>query len=577
MANEVKTEPTDVADYPFDLGSFGRKVSTSSTAAQAWFNRGLTWTYAFNHMEAVNCFEKAIAHDSQCAMAYWGIAFASGPNYNKPWELFDEHDLRHTLQTTSEAASTAQALASSVTPIEQGLIKSIQIRFPGPHLVSLEQLKSQSRAYADAMAAVYKEFSNDLDVATFYADAMMTLTPWKLYDVFTGEPTEEGRAVESQQVLEHALKLDGATKHPGLLHMYIHLSEMSPNPERGLSAADCLRDLIPDAGHTHHMPVHLDILVGDYRRAISSNTHSTLADEKYLAVAGPNNFYTLYRMHNYHSLIYAAMFAGRKQVAMDTVDRMESSLPEDVLRVKSPSMADWLENFMAVRLHVMVRFGLWEDIIQMTPQRIKTTTHYAKGVAWASLRNMQEAERERDLFRAAVERVPHTRRMHPNKSLDILRVGSAMLDGEIEYRQGNYQQAFADLQKAIEFEDSLTFSEPWGWMQPVRHAFAALKLEQGHVEEAAEAYKDDLGLNDTRARAHHHPNNVWALQGYYECLVRLGRTVEAVLIAPQVKIALAVADVPVQSSCFCRLDTSCVPNVCEPECPKTSKESCCRA
>ncbi|CAG7990668.1 unnamed protein product [Penicillium salamii] len=574
-SSQIFTSSEDT-DYNFDLGNFGRNISTSSPAAQIWFDRGLTWVYTFNHMEAVYCFKKAISCDPSCAMAYWGIAFAYGPNYNHPYELFDEVHLKSVLKETYHASTTAKSLASSATPIEQALIDAINIRFQHESLVPVDQLIADGVHYSDAMRSAYERFGDDLDVACLYADSMMTLTPWKLYDLNTGEPAEGARTVESREVLERALARQDALQHPGLLHMYIHLSEMSPVPERGLSAADSLRDLIPDAGHAHHMPIHLDNLIGDYRRAISSNIHATLADEKYYAHAGGKSFYSLYRLHNYHSLIYAAMFAGKKRIALETVDRMEATIPEDILRAKSPNLADWLEGFVGVRFHVMVRFGMWEEIINTQPPSDSSlycvttaTLHYAKGVAYASLGRVKEAEWEQARYLAAIERVPDTRRTHPNRSVDILRVGVSMLDGEIKYRRGDHCEGLAMLRHAIHLEDNLVFSEPWGWMQPVRHAYAALSLEQGNLEEAAEAYKEDLGLGSKLYRAHHHPNNVWALQGYYECLTRMGQNQEASFVKPQLTIALAVADVPVKSSCFCRLDTSDVPNICVPP-------SCCK-
>ncbi|TGO89806.1 hypothetical protein BPOR_0093g00170 [Botrytis porri] len=545
----------------YNLGSFKQEISTKSKDAQVWFNRGLTWVYAFNHAEAAACFEQAIAHDHSCAMAYWGLAFALGPNYNKPWEIFDENDLKITVERTYKASRQAKENAASATPLEQALIDAIQSRFQPDYLV--KDYSAQNRAYADAMESVYKQHPDSVDVATLYADAMMNLTPWNLWDLHTGNPGPGARTLKIKSVLERALEQDGALKHPGLLHMYIHYIEMSPNPELGLNAADHLRDLIPDAGHLHHMPSHLDVLIGDYRRAIASNYNSTIADDKFLSRSGGNNFYTFYRLHDFHSLIYAAMFAGQSKIALQTVARMEASCPEELLRVSSPPMADWLESFMSVRSHVMVRFGLWQDIIKMEfpidRQLYCVTTamlHYAKGVAYAATSNVQEAEKERTLFKSAVERVPASRQAFPNKCVDILAVGTAMLDGEIEYRRGNYKQAFESLRKSVELSDGLIYSEPWAWMQPPRHAYAALMLEQGHIEEAAQVYSADLGLDGLLPRAHQHPNNVWALQGYHECLTRLGRKTEARLIEPQVKLALAIADVPVKSSCFCRRDTS---------------------
>ncbi|GMF69265.1 unnamed protein product [Aspergillus oryzae] len=289
MLSDGKASPSvESVEYLFDLGAFSRKITTSSPASQVWFNRGLTWVYAFNHMEGVKCFQKAIAYDPK-----WNLAV--------------------TLPATYQAVQTAKSsLAAFATPVEQGLINAISVRFLTKQVVSVSELVTHSREYKYAMEGIYRDFGDDLDVVTLYADSMMSLTPWRLYDVATGQPTKGAFTLESKDVLERGLQLEDSLKHPGLLHLYIHLSEMSPNPERALSVAEHLRDLVPDAGHTHHMPTHLDVLVGDYRRAISSNIHATLADEKYVAVEGPNNLYSLYRLHNYHSLIYAAMHAGKK-------------------------------------------------------------------------------------------------------------------------------------------------------------------------------------------------------------------------------------------------------------------------
>lgn len=554
------------SEYPFDLGTFGRPITTSNPSTQTWFNRGLTWVYTFNHKEAVTCFEQAIAHDESCAIAHWGLAYALGPNYNYAWEFFGEN-LADAVRRTHEASQRALALAATATPIEQALIKAIQARFPRDKPVdNMEQYAAQNRAYADAMEGVYDAFgADDLDVAALYADSIMSLTPWKLWDLKTGEPNPGTGTLDAKRVLEVALRDKRASKHPGLLHFYIHLIEMSPTPELGLVAGDHLRELVPDSGHANHMPSHLDVLVGDYRAAIQANQRATIADEKYLAHEGAMNFYSNYRMHNYHTLIYAAMFAGQKDVALDAVDRMEATLPNELL----VSMADFIEVFLSVRPHVMVRFGMWDEIINNLPVPqdpvlycvTTAMTYYAKGVAQAAKGNVDEAVKYRELYQAAAKAVPETRLDFPNKCVDILGVASAMLDGEIEYRKKNYNAAFSHLAHAVELDDGLGYSEPWSWMQPVRHAYAALLLEQNHVEEALAVYRTDLGLDDTVLRARKHLNNVWALQGYHECLVRLGRTAESSVIEPQLKLAVAVADVDVKSSCFCRRDTEAAPDV----------------
>ncbi|KAL2830799.1 hypothetical protein BDW59DRAFT_140849 [Aspergillus cavernicola] len=431
----------------------------------------------------------------------------------------------------------------------------------------MEQYAAQNRAYADAMEAVYGAFGKDLDVAALYADSMMSLTPWKLWDLKTGEPNPGTRTLDAKRVLETALRNKESSRHPGLLHYYIHLIEMSPTPELGLVAADHLRELVPDSGHANHMPSHLDVLVGDYRAAIRANQCATIADEKYLHHEGVMNFYSNYRMHNYHTLIYAAMFAAQKQVALDAVDRMEATLPKELLT----AMANFIEVFMSVRPHVMVRFGMWEEIIALPlpddPSLYCVTTAatlYAKGIAHAATGDIPEAEHYRRLYHEAVKLVPESRLDFPNKCVDVLGVAAAMLDGEIEYRRGNYTLAFAHLQRSIELDDGLGYSEPWSWMQPARHAYAALLLEQGYVEDAAAVYRCDLGLDDSVIRARRHIGNVWALHGYHECLVRLGRVDEAKVIEPQLKLAVAIADVPIEASCFCRTTSmrTCSQNRC---------------
>ncbi|MGW5658067.1 tetratricopeptide repeat protein [Streptomyces humi] len=547
-------------DY-YDLGSHGRRVTTSSSAAQTWFDRGLNWTYAFNHEEAVRCFEAAGAADPDCAMADWGVAYALGPNYNKPWEFFDERDLARTTERTHAAVERAHAKAVRATPVERALVEALRARYPRAAAPDAAACSVWSTAYADRMRAVHDLAPDDLDVATLHADALMNLTPWQLWDIRTGRPAEGARTEEARAVLERALATEAGTRHPGLLHLYIHLMEMSPAPETALPVADRLRDLVPDAGHLQHMPSHLEVLCGDYRRVVSDNSAAVAADEKYHARAGAMNFYTLYRCHNLHFRIYGAMFLGRLQDALDTADLLEAAVPEELLRVPSPPMADWLEGFLAMRVHVLIRFGRWDDVLALPlpadPRLYCVTTamlHYARGVAYSATGRIAEAEAERARFRDAVAAVPATRTLFNNTCVDILAIAAAMLDGELAYRKGDFDTAFTALRRSVDLDDHLPYDEPWGWMQPTRHAYGALLLERGRVEEAEAVYRADLGLDDTLPRPLQHPGNVWALHGFHECLRRLGKDGEARIVAQQLRLAAATADVPITASCYCRTD-----------------------
>ena len=361
-------------------------------------------------------------------------------------------------------------------------------------------------------------------------------------------------------MLDRALESPAGRAHPGVLHMYIHLMEMSPYPERARPAAERLRGLVPDSGHLHHMPTHLDVLCGDYARVVASNAQAITADEKYAARNGVLNFYTLYRVHDYHFKIYGAMFLGQAQIARQTAAELEAAIPEQLLRVTSPPMADWLEGFLGMRVHVLVRFGQWQEILDLPlpadPVLYSATTamlRYGRGVACSALGRVAEAERERERFAAARAAVPASRMIFNNTCADVLAIAAAMLDGELEYREGNTEAAFGHLRTSIALDDGLPYDEPWGWMQPTRHAYGALLLEQGRVAEAAAVYRADLGFDDTLPRAYQHPGNIWSLHGYHECLVKLGQTDAAEIIGQQLRFAAAMADTPVQASCFCRL------------------------
>jgi tetratricopeptide (TPR) repeat protein len=285
------------------------------------------------------------------------------------------------------------------------------------------------------------------------------------------------------------------------------------------------------------------------------NHRAIQADRKYLERSGPLNFYTLYRCHNYHFKIYGAMFLGQRQVALDSANELAASLPPDVVE----PMADWVEAFYPMRQHVLIRFGEWEQIKQQKlpqdPELYAFTLaliHYAKTVAHAATGDIPAAEAAREDYLAAKVAMPATRTIFNNICLDILTVAEAMLDGELSYRKGDFDTAFAHLRRSVELDDNLPYDEPWGWMQPTRHALGALLLEQNRIDEAEAVYRADLGFDNTLARACQHPGNVWSLHGLHECLTRMGREAEAMLIKPALDKALARADVTIRYSCYCR-------------------------
>ncbi|WP_099041913.1 tetratricopeptide repeat protein [Mycobacterium neglectum] len=545
-------------DTYYDLGSYHRSVESPSPLAQVWCDRGLIWSYAFNHEEAIRCFDRALELDQDLAIARWGVAYAIGPNYNKAWEAFDPVDLGAALARARmelQLATTGRASA-----VERRLIEALQTRFPTDDPNDADALQAGSGAYADAMTELATAYPDDIDVQTLAADALINLTAWALWDTRTGEPAPGSRVIEAKRILDDALATPAGREHPGILHLYVHMMEMSGSPQDALAAADLLRDLVPDAGHLRHMPSHIDVLCGNYRDSVVANLAAVEVDRRFVDREGPLNFYSLYRAHNLHFVVYSAMFEGNSRTALDAAAELAGQLTPELLVIESPPMADWLEAFVPLRTHVLVRFGRWDDLIAAPlPDNpalycsTAATIHYGRGVAHAAKGQLTQAHAERAAFAAAYARIPETRYLFNNTVLDILAVAAEMLDGEIAYREGRFDKAFAHLRRAIELDDSLPYDEPWGWMQPTRHAYGALLLEQGRVEEAAEVYAADLGLDPELARPCQHPGNVWSLHGYHECLQRLGRTAEAAIIGQQLDLMLARVDVPIQASCACRL------------------------
>ena len=548
-------------DY-FDLGDYRRDISTANAEAAAWFNRGLVWCYGFNQEEAVRCFERCIEHDPDCAMGYWGVAYASGPFYNKPWDWFGELERQEMVRFCHDYAQQAVARDASTTPVEQALIRALAAKHPSPHGVEDIELESAMHAYADAMREAYAQFPDDLDVICLAVESIVNLTPWKLWDIEFGIPARGAGTEEVIDILEHGLRLieqNGLAPHPGILHFHIHVHEMSPMPENALKSADQLRDLCPESGHLVHMASHIDSLCGDWTRAAEANRRATEVDAKYVAERGTDEFYMISVVHNHDFNIWASMFLGQYGEALKSADTI-CDLVRDKRHLNDKRyLASTLEGYYAGRAHVLVRFGCWQQICDEDmpdePDAVPVTTLllvYAKAIAHAALGDLESARAYQYEFYRRYREIPEWHIMANNPSRDILAVARAMMDGEVEYHAGNHELGYRYLREAAVLCDNLEYSEPWPWMHPPRHALGALLLEQGHVDEAIMHYEDDLGIGNRLPRCAQHPDNIWALHGYHECLVKLGRGDEADAIRPRLEALVRDADIEIRSSCCCR-------------------------
>ena len=565
MQTDTSTKPIQMLD--FDLGASSFPVTTLSPEAQQLFDLGLNWCFGFNQEEGLACFKRAIECDPNCAMLYWGAAYAAGPFYNMPWGDFCEEEAAECTAFCHGMIESALRLSSQASPLEAALIKALSRRVQAPNAVSMATFDSWDDAYADTMRDVYREYPENLDIATLFIEAMMTRTPWRMWDVNTKLPPRGADTLEAIEVCETAIAQADrrlVPQHPAILHLHIHLLEMSTTPERAMASANRLAGLCPDAGHIHHMPGHIYLLCGEYEKACITSRAAIEVNRKYLAYAGPYNYYTTARCHDLHLMMYAAMLSGQFAPAMAAAEEICENLTPDVVDLKSkPFIGATMEGYFSMKMHVLVRFGRWQEIIDSPMLEnsllycVSTAMHhYAKAIAHAALGNASDADHQKTAFYLALEYIKPGRKFFNNPALTTLAVGEMMMLGELEYHKGNYLLAFAHLRESVRRCDNLHYSEPWPWMHPPRHALGALLLEQGHYVEAEEVYRSDLGLNDTVPRCAQHWANIWSLHGLAECLKQRGANVELAQLQPRLDVARALTDTAVTSSCCCRKMTA---------------------
>jgi tetratricopeptide (TPR) repeat protein len=524
-----QASPTPPPYVAFDLGRHHRAVSTRSAEAQKAFDQGLNWSYSFNHGDAERAFREAARLDDGLAMAYWGIALVNGPHINNP--AVDEAHARAAWAALGEAKKRLQGASE----VEKALIDALGARYAWPQPADRAPLDA---AYAAAMAGVFKRFPQDADVATLYAEALMDTRPW---DQWTRDGQPQPGTREVLEALETARRLN--PDHPGALHLTIHALEASPQPERAREAADRLRALVPDAGHMVHMPGHVDVRLGRWAEAAEANERAIAADARYNARKLEPGFWGFYMAHNRHFLAYAAMMEGRHGVALTRTKEVVEMFPPDVVKAQ----AAVLDAFMTVHLEALKRFGKWQAILDAKPAVPGLPVsgayhHFARGVAFAALDRVAEAEKEAAAFKAALPAVPKDFAWGTNTAAGALAVAVPYLDGEIAYRKGNTGAAIAKLREAVALEDALKYDEPPPWTVPSRHALGAVLVAADKFAEAEAVYRQDLAR---------YPENGWSLSGLALALAGQGKKAEAAEVTRRFEKAWARADVKADGSCLC--------------------------
>jgi len=515
------------------LGSYKHKVTTASPEAQRYVNQGLAFYHGFNHGAAIRSFQQAAELDPKCAMAHWGIALASGPHINLPIVPPPAAELAW------KELQLAQENAVQTSAVERDLIEALSHRYANPQP---EDRAPLDQAYADAMRKVWQAHPRDPEVGVLFAEAMMDLRPWNQWTP-EGEPNPGTEEVVA--TLDAVLKLNPS--HPFANHLYIHAIEASPHPERAVAAADRLRTLQPGLAHNVHMPSHIDIRTGRWQKAVETNEKAVAAVARYQKIAGPpQGFINVYNAHNRHMLAYAAMMTGQRALAMKHIRAMVAELPPDFLKENALQA----EAFVSMPMEVMVRFGMWDDILAepgdyadyMTATRALHVA--ARAIAYAAKGDSKKAREEQASYLEKAKLVPKEETFGNNTAADLLALAGRMTEGEILVREGKLDAGIAELREAIKLEDALKYDEPPAWLIPIRHSLGAVLMNNSRYAEAEEVYRQDLKKL---------PGNGWSLYGLAESLRAQEKNAEEAKAA-QAKFnkLWAKADTKITSSCFCQ-------------------------
>ncbi|MBV9732852.1 MAG: hypothetical protein JO275_08755 [Verrucomicrobia bacterium] len=513
------------------LGSYTRKITTKSAEAQKYFDQGINFYFGFNHGAALRAFQAAETLDPGCAMNYWGAALACDGDINFPGFLPGMADLAW------KQIQLAREHAVDASPVEQALIEALARRY-AQH--EPDDRSSLDQAYADAMRGVWKKYSDDPDVGSLFAESMMDLRPWNQW---TADGKPEPGTDEILATLETVLK--NTPQHPFANHLYIHAVEASPHPERAIAAADRLRVLQPGLAHDVHMPSHIYIRVGHWEDAVTTNLEAVAADRRYRSVFGePKGFIVFYAAHNHQMLAYAAMMTGQKQLAVQHIREMIQGIPEEDIK----KYAEVVEPLCAEPYEVLIRFGLWDEILAEPDHPefevfTRAFRHAARGIAYAAKGDTKSARTEQSAFVEAAKLIPAENKFLNNSCASVLKVVTPMLNGEILVREGDLDGGLAELRKAVAAEDALNYDEPPGWILPVRHSLGANLMQAGRYTEAEQVYRDDL------ARL---PENGWSLFGLARCLQLEGKRNEASAVQTRFQKVWANADMRITSSCLCQ-------------------------
>lgn len=512
-------------------GNYRWRITTGSDSAQFYFDQGINMYFAFHTIESIASFEKATRFDSTCAMAWYGRALALGPTINYGNGFRAPAD-------AWQSAVKSRLYSANCTPLEKDLIESIQQRYSADTAASINTLRS---LYADAMQKLDAKYSNNADVVTLYADALMLMHPWDLYDhELNPKPWTPG----IQKILEHALALN--PKHPGACHYYVHTMEGSEHPELALKAAETLGSLMPGVSHVTHMPSHIYIRTGYYKKGVDVNDSAVADFNNYVQLYSPvvNNA-GLYSLHNTHLKATCAEMAANYADAMAAADALRLDIPAEFMAT-GDAMANYVQYVYETRILAQVRFGKWDDIladpVADTLAYAPVLQHFARGMAYSRKHMFDEAAKEFALLQKGRTNQALKADADPfSNAFDASAVAEYILQGTIAEDKGQLTEATAIFEKAVVAEDHLIYNEPRDWGLPARQYLGNALLKAKDYTQAITVFNRDLVVN---------PNNGWSLTGLALVYTAQGKKSDLKKIQARLMNAWQIKDVEVMRPVF---------------------------
>jgi len=504
-----------------DLGKHHKEIGTQVPDAQKYFDQGLRLVYGFNHAEAIRSFTRATELDPNCAICWWGIAYAYGPHVNAGMDSASG-------VKAYEAARKAVSLDRNAPAWQRAYIEAVAARYAA---VPPAERASLDSAYSKAMRDVAKKYPNDLDATTLAAESMMDLRPWNYW-------TPEGKPYPGSDEIVRLLEsvIARNPEHPGACHFYIHAVE-AVRPQLAVPCAERLARLMPGEGHMVHMPAHIYVRVGRYKDAAMSNVHAIHMDETFIEGQPQPTVYSLaYYPHNIHFLAFVSSMAGKSAQAIEAAKTLKSKVNLDVAR-----NVGMLQEMVPYYVLTLTTFGRWDDVLNepLPPADMRFPTamaRYARGVAYAAKGDFANARIELDSVTAIDAATPAD--ADPKAAISI---AAHALMGEIATRSGKADEGVAHFRQALAIEDKGLYFEPPKWYYPIRQSLGAALLKAGRNTEAEQVYRDDLKR---------FPENGWSLYGLSAALKAQGKAQEAAAVEKRFARAWTDADVKLTASRF---------------------------